>query len=454
MKLLLNRTIVSILIFTFSFSAPGLTLKIKQGRNLRNSTNIFTVTKRLKAGTVITIPDEFVNKNFKGNKRDQVAVLNWLGSSRFIAKTYRVDKNGKDKKDFFVPVIVNKTKEDGWVSLRSLAKKGGLELVTTEDTDLVEEVPLGFNPNTHLHPPTKNSKYGESEYVCINPTTKSEDELFETLPINTNKVLHELLKDVTKEANTDVKNRLATKDIIKNFNKTCRPYKFKSFYKMLKKKAKKNHIPVDFLLGVMTQESSGKCNRINPEDDTTASVGLFQINTESAKLKLCSKSTRKIASAGATKATCLENPVSNLNEAIRIFRNKFNIINDHYPKYYGPILNKYPEKQRNYWRKATSSYNGGSGYVSQAYKDIKEFNKQYETDLDQENWEIRKIFMLRRIVEKKGAKVFKKGFKAKNRRKNRHTLSNLTYVEAIMSNEREYSKKTQTSKWTNYVMIH
>ena len=445
----LTRSFSLALTILFILPSFALTLKIKDGRNLRNETlNGFIPDKTLQAGTVVTIPDEFVDKHFKGDKKNEIAVLNWLANSKSLPlKSFKSFNSQRMKRDFFVPVIVNQTQDEGWVSLRSLAKKQGLELITTDEAPFLEKQTV-----ENLAPKSSDqqqiSGLEQDNYVCKKEqTTPLELELLERLNSQTQNILEHVMKKISDEADLDYANRLNTDAIIQNFNRTCSPISFNAFYHELKQQALSNSIPVDMLLGLMTQESSGRCNLSHQEFNGTHSVGVFQLNTNTVpEIQRCGDKPSSI-----TNTNCLENPYTNLKAAIKILKEKYKLVNNTLPSHNVAHFSSLDANHRDLWRKALSAYNGGQGYVIQAYNDIDAFNKQFNTDLDPHNWNIRKVFMLRHYIESNSGQLLKSNAQYRYNRAPARTLSNLTYVEAILSGERDTQEQNQTIKWSRFI---
>jgi len=285
-----------------------------------------------------------------------------------------------------------------------------------------------------------------------NPINRNENTVIDELDQNTQKILKVLLGKVTHEAIQDIKNRNAANNIVKNFNKTCAPTSFDVFLEVLLKMSKKNNVPADLLLGLMTQESSGRCGSSNKEGDGSKSVGLFQLNTGTTT----QNGTTTSKSCGDDKNSllnpeCLENPFQNLSEAIRVLKKKYKTVNNSYPDGGEIKFKDHTFDQRNSWRKAIAAYNGGEGYIFQAYRDIQKFNKEHGLNIDADNWEVRKIFMLRKALEDKSGRLLSKDKSFKYRRSEENTIGNLRYVEAIISSEKGDQTYNQASKWESYL---
>ncbi len=455
-----KRVLSTFLIFSFIYPAFAITLRLKTSRNIRERSvdNILVADKHLPAGTVLIIPDEFVDKNFKGDKRDEVAILNWLSSSVNIPLLKFDRGSSKVGREFFVPVIEKESGEKGWVSLRSLAKSDKIEVVN-EDTptevelETVESTPW-MDPSTLNSRDEFNNWISQFENLCRGRYENEELEFIYGFSDDTAKIIDNLIGEIHDTSKTAFHNRDDSQRIIENFQKTCAPMSFDTFYNEAKKYAYEERVPLDLLLGIMTQESSGNCGAVNNERNSTKSVGLFQINTGSSTVKSCGFSKENLF-----KKDCLENPITNLKEGIKILRSKYASVNDDHPPKISTtkknaIFNDLAPLIQDKWRKAISAYNGGEAHVFQAYRDIAKFNELYEENLNPENWEIRRLFMLRKAIERKSGKIFDRQIAYRKSRNPDLTIHNLAYVEAIVSSDSSDSDDTQGNKWTSFVLKH
>lgn len=447
---LLRKTTIYLLVLCFSTQALPLTLKLKSARNLRNfdSNRLLISARKIEKDTEVIIPDAYVDAHFTGDKSDEVAVLKWLSHSKSLPlRKYKEANSERVRGDYFVPVIVKGELDTGWVSLRSLARKGGLELVTTEATlmipDDVVSSPTPLIPINQLEP-IQNTK--PRPYECYSESQQAHLDVVMKLNATTNNIIYSMLTSINLKTQDDITNRGTVSHIINNFDKTCDPTKFKNFYAQLKLKAMQNNIPVDILLGLMTQESSGKCMARHNEKNGTASIGLFQINTGSSSINSCTSTPGVLINR-----SCLNNPYTNLEEAIRVLRQKFKRVNSSYPNRTHRSLVGHNKKGRDLWRKTLSAYNGGEGHVFQGFKDIEKFNSIYKTDLDPDAWEIRRIFMLRNAIEKRGGKILGREIGQKYRRSTRNSLNNLSYVDSIIPNEDSLNGNGHSTRWSRYL---
>lgn len=438
---MIKKLMANILIYTIftatSLNSYAITLSLKSGnRNLRTQNGLgeLKFLKSISKGSKITIPDAFIDKHFKGDKRDEVSILRWLSSAENLPlKQY---KNGsKTSFDYFVPIKVVGSSDKGWISLRTLARDKGLLLHTKETTSLFKR---------EKQETVKKHNMNECPDCTHKQKIKSAKNARPSIPKETLGLIAQVANKLDRSANEDTKNRGQTRHIINNFNKTCSPTKFSDYIKSVKGIAKKYKIPVDLLLGIMTQESAGRCDRSNKEFNGTYSAGLFQINTSSIK----TKGVRKCGNTNRAKISkyCLENPYVSLHQAAKILSAKYKSVNGSRPQSSNTKFSTLSLRKKDLWRKAIAAYNGGEGWVIKAYHAIKAFNKRYNENLDPHNWHVRKIFMLRNVIKSKGGKLLGSDYRTKER-SNDNTLSNLTYVEAITNSR---MRADQTSKWSRY----
>lgn len=449
MKILLRKTLSFALIWAITSSSFSLTLKIKNPRNLRSfSDGILVADRLLPSGTEVTIPDEYIEAHFDGDLKDEKALLNWLANSFSLPLRKFNNQESEIKQDYFVPVKINGSDEQGYVTLRSLARSGSLELVTKEETPFLEQ-----NTVDNIYPIINpfERKIDDFSKRPIMPMCRIEENYndhpsLQNLSYKVQRILYKLNDSIGLKAADDFLNRGDIDKIIENFQSTCQPVSFETFATYLKDEAKKHSIPADLLLGVMTQESSGKCSAIHHEANGTKSLGLFQLNTSTTKKRFCKDSTESHVDIN-----CLENPFTNLDEAIKVLKSKYKIVNDTLPQSKANF-EEMNGNQKDLWRKALSAYNGGEGYVLQAYSDIQKFNNKFKTEFNPHNWEIRKAFMLRSVIEEKGGYLYgeDENPKYKYKRNSKNTLRNLSYVEAItsVSQPEGYS---QSMKWKEYL---
>lgn len=468
--------------------ANTIQFKLKRQINIRQeSEGVLKGAQTLPAGTVVEIPAEFVPEEFKGEKRDEMALLQWLRSAAGGPNTKRfMNRSGRVKRDFFATVRVvsspdNKRMEGtvGEIAIRYLARKSGLELVTvapktpfvaynaeeqakilaTQRAEIaaykeqlrkarearLRESQRRAEPGPKVEPRSRiqsdlaeHLKQGGDPltYVCSirrkpDPLTRLENDL--------ESVLDQVKEKVTYRVEEGFK---SPEGVIARMKRTC---KVDNFIPNLVTAFTQNQIPPELMFPMMHAESGGSCD---VKDSVSESIGLFQINTASSSFIKC----------GAGYANryndpkCLENPETNLNEAIRIMRAKYRKVNGQDP----PPLKKWTsmtERERDYWRKALAAYNGGEGYIYQAYHDIKSFNQKFSTSLDPHDWRVRRLFMFRRGLEENGAAYFDNRYRFK--RSVKYSVWNVAHTETILGVEpatsSSYQGEALIDRWIRYM---
>ena len=101
-------------------------------------------------------------------------------------------------------------------------------------------------------------------------------------------------------------------NIVKNFNESCEPAKFKEFFPAAYCKSCKLNIPPEVLFSMMSVESAGQC-KARRENEREASVGLFQVNAEQHS---CGNNARNTQA----NIKCLEDPARNLKYGLEILK--------------------------------------------------------------------------------------------------------------------------------------
>ncbi len=454
-----------IFLLTFPAFASSIKFRLKERTMVRQEKDgVLKKIQVLPQGTVVEIPEELVPKEFHGEKRDEMALLRWLrtaGGGNESSRFQHVD--GKIKRDYFAPIRVVSAPHDksmegrvGEVAIRYLARKGGLELVVAEPAPFIavaadmkaarKYFKQYNNKITALEEKLKASRRSRLEqigdvrnFVC---TQLRKSDALTTLEND----LSLILAKVKAEHKRRVEESFgSTANVMINVERTCNIDEFKD--KMISA-SRLNLVPPELMFPMMHAESSGSCDAVNYEQNGTVSVGLFQINSDSSKYSYCGTSYPN----RFKDPKCLENSETNINEALRIIRSKYKVVNEQDP----PVLKAWDlmsERERDYWRKAVAAYNGGQGYVYQAYNDIMSFNKKYGTDLDADDWRNRRLFFFRRGLEANGAKYFNNPFKY--RRSLANAISNVTHTEVILGVEPLTSSAYQgpglIERWTGYL---
>lgn len=402
-------------------------------------------------GEVFNIPEQyFVDEN--DNKINaNYAVSYWLRDAKTIGYKF-LETSPIRRQDFMVPIQDPKTDQLFYVNINDITVDATYNhiIIKTDTAFFLEASPSNHSREELTHDFSPN---------CKHPSIKASLGVIEELTTDVTAILDHFNDEVEKKTKRNIANRGSTGVVIRNFNRTCKPYTFESFYPKLKAKAARAHVPVDILLGIMTQESSGRCGDPRHEFDNTQSVGLFQINTRSSEKPLC-KLTQKDREKGITMQThfedeqCLQNPLRNLDEAIAILKQKYRYINRENPLLEGHhTFDELPLKQRNMWRKALSSYNGGEGHVRRSIKDVDLFNKLYSTEIDNNEWAAIRIFLMRRAVDRRGFSMFPEGseYPKARGRTDQNIVYNLSYVDSIVHPEANGQTESQADKWLEFI---
>jgi hypothetical protein len=218
-----------------------------------------------------------------------------------------------------------------------------------------------------------------------------------------------------------------------NFKNSC-GFPLTEFTSLVKQRATANGVPPEIMLSLMTQESSGKCYALNSEQDTTQSVGLFQINSASSRYPRCTNEQKNIlknlghSSRLSQGPRCLENPLVNLEESIRILKDKRETLTTARDGFDPSKLD-----ETSAWRLAVSAYNGGPRWVLEAKKDLEQFNAKNGTNLSAYNWEDLRIFYLRMWLNR-NQQNSNFGSMANGRSK-QNSIINLAYAENVIGRE-------------------
>ena len=144
-----------------------------------------------------------------------------------------------------------------------------------------------------------------------------------------------------------------------NFNNNCQPFHFQEYVTELACQSCQAQIPPALMLSVMTIESTGRC-AITGDDGS--SHGLFQINNNSSPFPSCNAQQTSTIKKGPLdqlrrEPACLQNPMINLQESLRILSEKYRSTNNNQSQNFqcrssDPI-------NTDAWRKAIAGYNGG-----------------------------------------------------------------------------------------------
>ncbi len=240
------------------------------------------------------------------------------------------------------------------------------------------------------------------------------------------------------------------RNVIRNFNNTCRPEQFNKFFEKIYCDSCQNGVPPEVMLAMMTVESSGKCGSVN-RSRVENSVGLFQINSRQHN---CTSRHRRRSKANWN---CLMKPVNNLRKSLSILKNFFRKVNDtSQTKLVSSCETNWTQlspQTRDAYRKAMSAYNGGNIWIDRAVQvveNIRNLNNsklgKYNRDaiqgvakLSDANWEQLRVYY---FVEK---------LNSRHGRAPKNTISNLAYTEAILGREASGSPRGVVEHWVQYI---
>jgi len=419
--------------------ANALQMQIRDDIAFRSSTSGSKLHKMglLKAGSIVDIPDSYAVNGVDGAPNVELTLNHWLAQTGFDHASIN-SATGGETSDFFFPVHVVRAKEGSdtaalnnngtyYVAMRSLLRQNGI-LVTHEDAPVFP--PSDFKPvvsNNHVvdrtaSPPPEVTERGadtdtdtdtgpmdpatlESESGC--PTgncTSTPEPQFQKLMKLLSRPLQEVDRTQGSYAN---RTNYSLKTVGPRFFKEC-GIKIRDFIPELVRQSMASDIPPEFMLSMMIQESEGNCHSVSKETNSTVSVGLFQINSNSSTIPRCTDA-QKVSLHQLTADTmgkgprCLENPTTNLSEAIRLLKAKLNVLTSREIKVGNQMMTVFDPKSlqtngkfnMNAWRLAFSAYNGGERWVLQAKADLDAFNLKQGTHLQASNWESLRVFYLR-----------------------------------------------------------
>lgn len=178
-----------------------------------------------------------------------------------------------------------------------------------------------------------------------------------------------------------------------NFQNSCGG-NFDDFLKHLKEQASAHHVPPELLVSILAQESGGRCATRDAKGRLLSNIGLFQINLGSTKYKYEAGNKKKPLSV-LSKVEILKNPITNLDEALRILDEKRNTLIR--MGFDSTILND--TKNTDGWRLILLAYNGGEGWVMMAKNLLKKFNERYKTSYDPNIYENLRPFLLEAFLD-------------------------------------------------------
>lgn len=440
-KILMSVVVVTQLtLMPVSFA---LKIEIQKDMKLRENTDgSMERVGLLKRGSIVEIPDQYVVvKNGKPNL--ELTLNNWLRTAgEHRAAGFKSDGAGRysydgEHSEFFFPIRVTgpakgSTIRDGhqnnqhFIALKFLARQGAA-LIVSQDA-VVESRPT---PDASGSPSTaQNSTSLEATNVCATGNCIQ--------PSDVSAPVRNLISAISPAlAAADTRSRQifqrTTGDldhVSANFQSSC-GFSLSEFTPIVKEHARNRGVPAEVLMGILTQESSGRCYVLNSETDKTQSVGLFQINSLSAKVPRCTNAEKNIlknlgsVSRLASGPRCLENPIVNLQESIRILTSmKTTLVSGR------DAFTENKLDHTDLWRLVASSYNGGARWPLQAKKDLEEFNRNNGTSLSAYNWEDLRLFYLRRWLDR-DSQLNLFGSNVHGRSKE-NSIANLSYTENIV----------------------
>ncbi len=398
----------------------------------------------LKKGSIVEIPDRFtVERNGKPDL--ELTLNNWLrmaGENRSGRKsdgagTYAFD--GERSELFFPVTIVKPAKgstvrtshqdSEKFIALKYLIRSGNAMIVSDDAivSDAKESNGYTGRENGDTTKDEQATSQMEAQSICATGLCAR--------PSDASTQVRDLIDAIspglaaTNGASEHLRARTTTdlKLVYKTFQSSC-GFSLSEFIPTVKAQAGAAGVPPELLLSIMTQENSGRCYLTNSESNSTQSLGIFQVNSTNRNYPRCSTDQitqlRTIGSLTglSTGPRCLENPLVNLSEAIRLLRGKRESLANG-----GFDLSKL--EAGNQWRLVAASYNGGQRWALQAKNDLEAFNKIHGTSLSAYNWGDLRIFFMREYLnraEKNGAFG-----DAKEGRSRENSVSNLAYSENI-----------------------
>lgn len=452
------KAIVAVLAVQVSFLPVSFALKvqIKSDTKLREEQDgSMERVGLLKRGTVIEIPDDFAVDS-KGQLVSvshekpnlELTLNNWLrtggnkGPAGFDgAGRYSYDG---ENQDFYFPIRVTQPAKGStvapghqntkhYIALKYLVRTGQAMIVSN---DAPIELPAASTSSANSVATSAEDKAArqlEATTPCALGLCATPSEV--SAPVKRLMLaLGPALKAAEKRNGQDYAR--TDHDLAKmysNFKTSC-GFPLLEFTKVVKERATDAGVPPEILLSLMTQESSGKCYALNSEQDTTQSVGLFQINSASSRYPRCTSSQKNIlknlghASSLSQGPRCLENPLVNLEESIRILKDKRHTLTS--------VSGGFDESklsETDAWRLAVSAYNGGPRWLLEAKKDLEKFNSKNGTRLSPYNWEDLRIFYLRMWLDR-NQQNSNFGTMANGRTKD-NSIINLAYAENVMGRD-------------------
>ena len=399
----------------------------------------------LKSGSIVEIPDQYRVNGADGKPDLDLTLNNWLRTGE---KQKSVDGAGQydydgDRNDLFFPVTVTNPKKGStvlpehqntqkFIALKYLALKGKA-MIVSDDAEILEDAgevrePAPRSAPVNVQNEPENTQM-EAQGSCPDGMCSRPSDATASVRNLIAEVSPGLAAAAKKSGQLFKRTQNDLRHVYGNFQSTC-GFEVSQFIPIVKSRAQQSGVPASLLMSMMTQESSGRCYALNSESDKTQSVGLFQINSASSKFPRCTTAQKEVlrnigsASRLATGPRCLENPVVNLDESIRILTGmKASLTGAN-----GFDAGKLPSDDL--WRMAVSSYNGGSRWVLQAKRDLESFNAVHGTSLSAYKWEDLRIFYMREWLNRdQKSLAFANNYEGRSRE---NAVNNLTYAENVV----------------------
>ena len=500
MKSVLSSLVCFVITFTPLLQAQALELQLNSKKNLRmlNANNQEYVAN-LAAGSVVEIPDQFKVTDRNGNVDTEQSLYRWLKQAGGYGTWgdghspgyYKLAESGGD---YYYPITVKKIAEGSlnadkiesgksyFMALGGLAIKKDL-LVVTQSAPLMNSIPGAAPVTIEAKPapvPTQAQQQIQRQQqleagcaVCSSPSHTMEAPRSNDLQ-DLMRFMQPALSQADKQMQLhEIRTVKDLKDIRSRFQATC-GISLDAYLPEVQRQADEAGVPAHVLLSIMTQESSGDCSQVTPET-VGVSVGLFQIH-ESIFRQCSSYELQQMQGASIARLQrgprCLQNPVVNLQEGIRVMKQKLEALLQPSTRYsidrysrnggtervnvaisgFDPRQLRTPDGHWNatMWRMVASAYNGGEGWVLRAKRDLEMYNERNGTNLNPANWEDLRVFYLKRELNSHGnAPENFFGQREVGRRVDRATL-NLSYAENVEPRDRRYrsgSDYTLSDRW-------
>lgn len=444
-----SQAIVAVLTIQLAFLpvSHALKIQIKTDVKLRENTdNSMERIGMLKATTVVEIPDEYT-VNVDGKPNLELTLNNWLrsGGSKRTSDGAGVYNYDGEKTETFFPVRVTKPAKGStvrpghqqtkhFIALKYLVRTGNAIIVSDDaevtEADASEPVseeasrPVSVEPSTRPDP----TNHMEAQSTCVGGLCSQPSDDSAAVRGLIASAAPGLAAAAGKSGQLFQRTRNDLRHVYDNFRKSC-GFDLGQFIPIIKSRAEQAGVPSELLLSLMTQESSGRCYVLNSETDSTQSVGLFQINSVHKQFPRCTSEQKNIlrslgsANRLATGPRCLENPIVNLDEAIRVLNASKSFL----------VSRGFDESKlssEDLWRLTVSAYNGGPRWVLEAKKDLDLFNAKHGTSLSAHKWEDLRIFYMREWLGR-DQKIKNLG-RAVEGRSRANSIANLSYAENIV----------------------